>query len=153
MAAENKKIFSWGKAGVSYEQYRADVLECGTAGLNTKIDDTAPVAELRKGTRQLEDVDNRMSSQQGDMANNIAERQAIERSIQPGQQVLRIKEIMFETIRQCMIDHQYVRFALTDQQQAEYRKVSGGPANRAKYIHSLASDPAILESQKEAATQ
>lgn len=151
----------WAKAGVSLEQYRADALECGTRGLATNIDDSEPVGVLRKATRELESLDagfNSSGGQASSATGSSAENDAISRAqdidtvkatARPNQQIKRIKEIMIATARTCMAEHGYTRFALTEGQRAGYDKVSGGSPEHIRYLHALASDPAVLESQKQ----
>ena len=43
--------FAWGKAGISYDQYRAEAFECAIVGLDTNIDNSEPVERLRTATR------------------------------------------------------------------------------------------------------
>src|SRR5690242_6286506 len=53
--AQNQAIWeSWGKAGVSFDQYRADAIECGRAGVQLDIANSEPVKVLKRGTSQME---------------------------------------------------------------------------------------------------
>jgi len=151
---------SWAKAGVSLEQYRADALECGSRGLATDVSQSKPVAVLRKASEQLDLAENSLqaasnsapptqgSAPSMDLAMRAQSIETVRRSARPAQQVKQIKEIMFVTVRQCMVEHGYTRIALTEQQRAGYEKVPGNSAERLKYLHALASDPAVVESQR-----
>ena len=49
-----------------------------------------------------------------------------------------------------MIDRGYAKIVLTDAQRKDYDGIKGGADARRAYIHKLASDPHVLETQREA---
>lgn len=149
-AAASAPKFSWAKPGVSFEQYRADALECGNRGLATDISQTEPVQALRKASRQMESFDNAIStaSTPDQAITNAQSVDAVRASARPEYQMRRIKEIMFVTARACMVEHGYVSYALTEQQRAKYDSISDIDERR-HYLHSLASDPVVAETQKQ----
>ena len=53
---------AWGKAGVTYEQYRADALECGQQALAVDIDHSLPVNKLRQASKELGAMDQGLAS-------------------------------------------------------------------------------------------
>src|SRR5688572_15500666 len=57
-AAEPRPVDSWGRAGVSYEAYRNDSLECGLVGYYADVSQTEQARSFVAATRQLETVDN-----------------------------------------------------------------------------------------------
>lgn len=145
--------FSWGKAGVGYEQYRDEAYDCAMAGLSSDISDSEPVQVLRSASRQMEALDSRMQSI-GNAADPVAagaahasDVQAIEASARPERQVEAIKRVVFPVIQQCMIDRGYTRFALTEEQRAEMSRL--GKDESRVYLHRLASDAAVIERQKQ----
>ncbi len=56
--AQPKPVDSWGRAGVAYETYRNDSLECGLLGHNADVSQTEQAQAFAGATRQLESVDN-----------------------------------------------------------------------------------------------
>jgi hypothetical protein len=52
-----------------------------------------------------------------------------------------------------MIDRGYAKIVLTDAQRKDYDGIKGGADARRAYIHKLASDPHVLETQRDAAAQ
>lgn len=158
---------AWGKAEVSYQQYRADALDCGHTGLATDIDHSDPVNTLRSASNEIEALDNRpmyvdvFKSGSGTAsgggaqvdANEVVERvhdeQAIAQSARPKEQYARIKQLMFVTIRRCMVEHGYTRFTLNDGQRAALHNIRDKAARR-DFLYRLASDPVVLTKQKAA---
>lgn len=146
--------FAWGKAGISYDQYRAEAFECAIVGLDTNIDNTEPVERLRNATRELEALDNRQSVASsadpvGAGINHAQDLARMREAARPDQQVKEVKKILFSAMQQCMIQRGYTRFALTEDQRDEIDKLKDGSQERRAYIHKLASDPAVLDHQKQ----
>ena len=150
-AADDAPQFAWGKAGVSYEQYRSDGNDCAEYGLNIDISDTEAVAKLRRATQQLEAADSQFgaaaSADPMDAGIRHAQEAAsIRAAARPEQQLQAIKEIIFAATQQCMAEFGYVLFALTEEQRSAMAQLN--KQERRTYLHSLASDGAILEQQK-----
>jgi hypothetical protein len=164
----------WAKADVDYTQYRADALECGMQGLAVNIDNSEEVKTLARASEQLEAIDasaqaaltqgaEQMGRQDGrtiyvnnglDVATRkAAEQQAVIATARPEQQYARIKEKMFKVVRSCMVGLGYTKIVLTEDQRNEYSEMKGGADARRAYIHELASDPHVLETQREAVAQ
>jgi hypothetical protein len=146
--------FAWGKAGVSYDQYRNEAYECAIVGLDTNIDNSEPVERLRTATHQLEALDNRqgVASSADPVGAGIRHAQdlaAIRESARADQQVKEVKKILFSAMQKCMVQRGYTRFALTEDQRSEFAKFKDGSPERRAYLHKLASDPAIVEQQKQ----
>lgn len=164
----------WAKADVGYEQYRADALECGMQGLAVNIDNSEEVKTLARASEQLEAIDASaqalLSQDAGQMGRpddspihvhngldiatrKAAEQQAVIATARPDEQYARIKEMMFQVVRRCMISRGYSKIVLTEDQRSEYSEMKGGVEARRAYIHDLASDPHVLETQREAVGQ
>ena len=146
--------FAWGKAGVSYDQYREEAYQCAMAGLETDIADTEPVERLRSATRQMEALEGRQGA--GNSADPVAagvryaqDVEAVRNAARAEQQVEAVKKILFSAMQQCMIQRGYTRFALTEEQRGEIAKFEDGSQERRAFLHKLASDAAILEEQKQ----
>ncbi|MCP1469270.1 hypothetical protein J3E64_000945 [Sphingobium sp. OAS761] len=164
----------WAKADVDYTQYRADALECGMQGLAVNIDNSEEVKTLARASQQLEAIDASaqaaLSLDAGQMgrsddspvyvhngldiaARKGAEQQAVIATAKPEEQYARIKEMMFKVVRRCMVNRGYAKIVLTEDQRNEYSDMKGGADARRAYIHKLASDPQLLETQREAPAQ
>jgi hypothetical protein len=152
----------WAKTGVSYEQYRGDALECGKKGLASNIDNSDEVKTLAHASQQLDAADASAQASmnmaagptgQSDLASAAMDRSAQEQAIvaaaQPARQYAGIKEKMFQVVRRCMIDHGYAKIVLTESQRKEYAGIKGDADMRRTYIHKLASDPHVLETQRQ----
>lgn len=155
-------MVAWGKANISYDQYRDEALECGKVGLAADIDHSDPVNTLRTAATQLSEVDQRWSMAHGSNAitwpnsgNQIQadamaraqEEQSIEMGAQPKTQYARIKDLMFVEVRKCMTARGFSRFALTEAQRAEMSALKGKDLRR-QYLYKLASNPEVLDKQK-----
>lgn len=146
----------WAKADVGYEQFSADALECGMQGLAVNIDNTEEVKTLARASEQLEALDT--SAQTALSQNNgldaaarvAAQQQTVIAATRPDEQYAGIKEKMFKVVRKCMIERGYSKIVLTEDQRNEYSETKGGANARRAYIHKLASNPDVLETQREA---
>jgi hypothetical protein len=156
----------WAKANVGLEQFRFDALECGMKGLARNVDDTEEVKTLARAAKQLEAIDSSSQaswsqdaargdpSQMSSAATNRAiQEQAVIQTARPDEQYARIKELMFQIVRSCMIERGYAKIVLTEDQRKEYSRIKGGVDVQRAYIHKLASDPHVLEAQREPAEQ
>lgn len=162
----------WAKADVSYDQFNAEALECGMQGLAVNIDNTEEVKALAQASKQLEAIDasaqaalGRDAGQMGDTqagagsirvhngldiaARQAADQQAVIAATRPEEQYAGIKKKMFTVVRKCMLDRGYAKIVLTADQRNEYSSMKGGADARRNYIHQLASDPQVLETQRE----
>lgn len=147
----------WAKAGVSREQFDAEALECGLQGLALKIDNSEEVKRLARASEQLDALDTsaRSALSQNNApdiaARNAAEQQTVIAATRPDEQYARIKEKMFKVVRKCMRDHGYAKIVLTEDQRNEYSEMKGGAQARRTFIHELASNPHVIETQRESA--
>ncbi|SNT02782.1 hypothetical protein [Sphingopyxis indica] len=147
----------WAKAGVSREQFGAEALECGLQGLALKIDNSEEVKTLARASEQLDALDTSaraaliQDNAPNAAARNAAEQQTVIAATRPDEQYARIKEKMFKVVRKCMLDHGYTKIVLTEDQRNEYSEIKGGAEARRSFIYELASNPHLLEAQREAA--
>ena len=150
-AADEAPLRAWGKAGVSYDQYRDEAYACAEYGLNTDVSDTEAVAALRSATRRMEAADSQFSASASadPMEAGIRHAQeaaAIRAAARPELQVQAVKEIIFAATQRCMAELGYTLFALTEEQRSEMAEMK--KQERRVYLHRLASDRAILEQQR-----
>ena len=126
---------SWGKAGVSLEQYWIDASECGHATAAIDLSGTAPAQALVLASRMID-------NQNGydDVARAL-------RLAPPDVQWNRAGTIMERELEGCLMDRGYVKFKLTKGQARQLSKLPTGSLERRKYLHLLASDADVLAGQ------
>lgn len=153
--AEPKPVDSWGRAGVAYETYRNDSLECGLLGHNADVSQTEQAQAFVGATRQLESVDNTnyvpsnatpeeaaaMSANQG------RQYEQIRRGIRPQRQMEELKHGMVAVVEGCLRERGYVQFRLTDEQRETLSHLDRGSDERREFLYSLASNPEVLDAQ------
>ena len=128
---------SWGKQGVSLEQYWADSTECAQAAADLDLEGTKPAKALVFWTR----LGN------GNMPPNNYADIFMSVRINPEVQWNRAATIMRKELEGCLSERGYVKFELTDNQYEILRELEVGSLKRRTYLHSLASDPEILAAQ------
>ena len=156
---------SWGKLGISLDQYREDALACGLQGYYTDISKTDDAQAFVKASKQLDAVTTggmalttTGSSGTGpdatdsiDQAARYADQQAhIVESVRPEKRFENIKAMLVANTQQCLQKRGYSKFELTEGQQKRLRKLKAGSDERRAYLYSLGTDPAVLENQKAA---
>jgi len=127
---------SWGKQGVSLEQYWADSAECAQAAADIDLEGTKPARALVFWTRLLN----------GNMGPNHLAHIPMPR-FNPEVLWNRTATIMRNTLEGCLNDRGYVKFELTDEQDRQLDRLEPGSLERRSYLHSLASDPDVLTTQ------
>ena len=153
--AEPKPVDSWGRAGVDYETYRTDSLECGLVGYSADVSQTEQARMFVGATRQLETVDNPNYVPPGatpeDMVAMNAEQarryEQIRRGIRPQQRMKELKQGMVSVVEDCLRERGYVQFRLTDDQRESLSHLDRGSDERRQFLHALASNPEVLSAQ------
>lgn len=156
---------SWGKAGISLDQYRKDSLECGLKGYYTDISSTDDAKAFVSASRQLDTMTTstmspKVISSSGtgpnstdavdQMVRYADQQQHIVDSVHPDERFKNIKKTLVSATEQCLIARGYSKFVLTDEQRRSLRKLKAGSDQRRAYLYSLASSPEVLASQKTA---
>ncbi len=150
MAAGKKSNESWGKAQVSYAEYRADALECANRaygvtpklgsmrGLNASfaIRGTVAIPEL------FLDPSSRLQLSQFMPVRNDSYTQAYLHAAR-----VDVINHLQGAVDGCLVDKGYSRFQLTPQQMAELRSLPQGTPERARFLHRLGSDAQVLSTQ------
>jgi len=154
---------SWGKAGISLDQYRQDALECGLRGYYTDISKTEDAKEFVRGSRQLDAMTSstyapNTTSAGGtgpvgtdtvdQMARYAANQQHVIEGVRPDERFRSIKKTLVLSTEQCLIQRGYSRFELTADQRRQLRHLKAGSDERRVYLYSLASSPTVLQSQR-----
>ncbi|MBN8807828.1 MAG: hypothetical protein J0I47_06285 [Sphingomonas sp.] len=144
---------SWGRAGVSLEQYRRDAIECGRQGYYLDIAQTDDAKAFVRASRQLDDASQSVSTalpgdNPVDSAVNQANRlERIRASIQPDRRIAHLQTVMQSAVDQCLVSRGYARFQLTEDQSRRLAKLPQGSPERRSFLYALASDPAVLKAQ------
>jgi hypothetical protein len=160
ISAAPAPLDSWGKAGVSLNQYRQDAVECASEGYNLDISKTADAQAFVRASHQLENLPGggniQVTATPGSPENNSvnamldfsdAEQHIID-SVHPEQRFRNIKKMQMAKVDECLAQRGYSKFRLSDEQRHRLSKLKFGSDERRDYLYSLASNPAILASQK-----
>jgi hypothetical protein len=150
---------SWGKAGVTLDQYRQDALECGLKGYYTDISNGDDAKEFARASRQLDNLNSTYapgtatsgpgaSNGVYEMAQYAASEQHIVDSVRPDMRYKSIKHSLEATTADCLQQRGYSKFTLTDEQRHRLSKLKAGSDERRAYLYSLASDASVLTSQR-----
>jgi hypothetical protein len=166
--AQPKPVDSWGRAGIAYETYRNDSLECGLLGHNADVSQTRQARDFVRATRQMEGTDNANfaspsasaapaadgvamtagAAQAMDMATVRARQyEQIRRSIRPEQRMKELKQGMVGVVEECLRERGYVQFRLTDEQRETLSHLARGSEERREFLYRLASNPDVLTTQ------
>jgi hypothetical protein len=146
---------SWGRAGVSYDEYRADASRCLHLVERLDLEGTRPAQALILASRRIENLAGGVVSAQnseGDtgfdrvIANQVANSVALAR---PEVRFRQIRDLMRTAMTACLTELGYTRFRLTEAQRDRLRHLRARQPERHAYLHSLASDPAVLAAQAE----
>jgi hypothetical protein len=148
---------SWGKAGISLDQYRADGLACAREAAATDLRGTDPARALVIASRLVENdpsiaagptIDPMASAQAGGDPVPSSAAAGIVQNIGPGRQILKAGDIMKARLESCLTRLGYVKFKLTAAQRKRLRGFREGSDERRAYLHSLASDADVLARQR-----
>ena len=137
---------SWGKSGVSFEQYRADAIECGVAGHYSDISQTEAAKAFVLGSRRIDNLLDNNTDPASAMDNAVQSARVIE-AVRPGQRRKEIKVALLSTVEQCLASRGYQRFRLTEEQREKLRKMPKGSDERHQFLHGLARSSRVLSTQ------
>ena len=153
---------SWGRAGVSFAQYRQDAIDCATAGYYLDIANTDDAKAFVTASRQLDSlpmgasaVSTTGSGSTGPAGDNSVDviagfaetQQHIIDSVHPDQRFQNIEQMQVSTSEQCLTKRGYSKLRLTDDQRHRLRKLKFGSDERRAYLYSLASNASVLQTQ------
>src|SRR5206468_1498604 len=160
-------VDSWGKAGVSLAQYRQDSVDCALKGHYLDISKSDDAKAFVGASKQLDAVTTGASvptttgsngtgpnttNAIDQMAQYANQQQHIVDSVHADQRFHSIKHMLLTETEQCLAGRGYSKFRLTDDQRRRLSKLKAGSDERRAYLHSLASDPAVLQHQAVATT-
>lgn len=163
--AANAPQTSWGKAGVSFDDYRNDATLCLREAAGIDLTGTEPanalvLASRRMAAGQTSDYTPTVGGANStgpsttnsgfDPAIEAANRMQQERmAARPDLRIRQAHDIMQRRLDHCLAGRGYHRFRLTDAQRSRLRHFPERAAERQTYLHSLASDPQVLAAQSE----
>ena len=150
---------SWGKAGISFLQYRQDAVDCAIEGYNLDISKTEDAQAFVRASRELQNIPGGMIVQTttpgapnansvNDMVDFSNIQQHIVDSVRPDQRFKNIKQMQLAKIDECLAHRGYSKFRLSEEQRHRLSKLKLGSDQRREFLYSLASNPSILSSQK-----
>ncbi len=134
---------SWGRAGVDFDTYRQDAVECASIAYYADVSGTEQAQAFVRGTKRLESIDG-LPLDFLEMARNYGQ---IEASVRPERQIRELRESMQSVVDICLTQRGYVKFQLTEEQRDALGHLRKGSDERQHYLHMLASDAAVLEKQ------
>jgi hypothetical protein len=150
---------SWGRPGVSLQDYRLDATRCLNIVEHLDLRGTEPANALVLGTRRIDTIYARTGGEFG-----VGSQAPAGGAVQPGSEVMnvveftrpqhrinQIRDLMRFAMDTCLTELGYTRFRLTEAQQERLRHLRYGQPERHAYLHSLASDPEVLRTQAVAA--
>ena len=166
LASARTDAVSWGKPGVTIEQYRLDAVGCGRAGYYLDVAETEAAHVFKTATERLEANESglrllAMLSQGGPPPQDAPERvgAAIEAAdivgqsarivdgTRPQERIKAVGALMQGTVDDCLRRRGYTRFRLTDLQRKRLGHLHLGSPERHIYLYRLATDPALLRAQ------
>lgn len=146
-------IVTWGKAGVSFEEYRADSIACATEAYYLDISNTSAAQRLVAASRQFQAIDDNRPRPQtrplrtDEIANFAADQGNTMSHYRPDRQFEAIGDIQQHNLDSCLIHRGYHQFRLTQAQQQQLRRLDRGSDERRLYLHRLAADAEVLRRQ------
>jgi hypothetical protein len=162
-SATNAPRTSWGKAGISFDDYRSDATFCLREAARMDLTGTEPanalvLASRRMAAGQTNDYSPTIGGASAtapptmnsgfDPAIEAANRMQQERmAARPDLRIRQAHDIMQRRLDRCLAGRGYQRFRLTEDQRRALRRFPERADERQTYLYSLASDPQILASQ------
>lgn len=143
---------SWGKPGVSLEQYRMDAGICAWQATNMDISHSKPAKTMVKASQALEHQTHwigMVTSVNGasSMAGAAISMRNVEDRFRVDKQFEEVADMQYDALHRCLRERGYTRFQLTAEQAKRLRKLRSGTMKRHLYMHSLGSNPVIVASQ------
>lgn len=155
LAAERPvPVTSWGKPGVSFEDYRRDSIACGKQGATTSMAGRPEYDAVMLGIgRQDTDIDIGRSLPPSATHEDPIEKLARDYALngaksRPEPRVKALQGVLETAVRDCLLARGYARFTLTPDQAAGLARHKKGTEGRFRYLHALASSETVLSRQR-----
>ncbi|MDB5721642.1 MAG: hypothetical protein JWP15_2260 [Alphaproteobacteria bacterium] len=148
---------SWGKAGVSLDQYRSDSIACGRQAANYDLTGSDPARALAVASKIIDNQANAgppavqdATQPPGAAMDALGMAGATPSAVQmvgPDRQIAKAGDLIKTALDNCLAGRGYREFRLTGEQKRKLSKLPVGSDARHAYLHSLASNPTVLENQ------
>ena len=150
LAAARTQATSWGKSGVSMDQYRRDAGDCGRAGYYLDVSQTEAAQVFKRATGQLQANETNLTSAEAkapEIMNIVTTSAHIVAEARPDEHMKQVGNLMQSTVDDCLKQRGYVRFKLTDPQRKHLGHLHLGSPERRAYLYQLATDAKLLAAQ------
>ena len=150
-AATRKPVESWGKAGVTFEQYRTDAIACAERGYYLDIAQTNDAKAFVRGSRELDDATQSAAAAApnadpvDDAVRRVNEYERIRRGVEPDRRMDHLKAVLQSAVDACLRGRGYAKFTLTTEQRRRLGKMPIGSLQRRTYLYQMASSPATFK--------
>jgi hypothetical protein len=150
--AARPPALSWGKTGITFDEYRADATICLREAARTDLTGTEPANALVLASRRIEtaltaDFTPMIGGGFDPVINTVNAVQQARIAARPDLRLRQARDILQARLDHCLEGHGYRRFRLTDAQRRQLDHFNPRQPERQAYLHSLASDPQVLASQ------
>lgn len=147
-------VVSWGKPGVSFDDYRSDSIACGKQGATTSMKGRREFDGVVLGLDRQDmdmDIDRSLppSLTQEDQTQKLARDYALNAAKSRAEpRIKALQTFLEEKVAACLSDKGYVRFSLTPAQAAGLGQYKKGSEARFRFLHALASNNAVVQQQR-----
>lgn len=150
--ASPRALVSWGKAGVSFAQYRNDAVQCGRKGYYRDVSGTEAAQVFKRATRQLDSNEAGMQTaalvgETDRLMSIIGQSARIVEGTRPELRMREVRTVLNDTVATCLTARGYVRFGLTEAQRRRLNHLRRGTPARHEFLYGLGSDPKVLAAQ------
>jgi hypothetical protein len=133
-AADRPPIESWGKSGVTFDQYRADSVECAKIGYFRDVSQDEPAKRFIRGFETADRLMNFPSPADGGDDWMLSVRRT-----QPDRQKRLLHGIQVGDVERCLGSKGYQKFSLTAGEAKMLAAYPRGSEARHRYLHTLAA--------------
>jgi hypothetical protein len=150
--AAKRPDISWGKAGVSRAAYEADAVACSRQAALRDVQGDRETQGYVQGFEALERENNmppmaRPTDDEG-LIPQANRNVLLRRMYAPDRKVDALQAKLAGEVAACLSTRGYTRFALSKDQSRRLKRLAPGSSERRGYLHGLASDAAILSTQR-----
>ena len=136
-AADRPSVESWGKPGVSFDQYRNDAVACATIGYFRDVSQDEPAKRFIRGFETADNGLNQAGTPNLDVWIDSVQR------VRPDRQKRDLHAIQVGDVERCLTDKGYRRVALTRAEEKTLARYPRGSEARHRYLHALAARGAV----------
>jgi hypothetical protein len=148
-AAAAPAHLSWGKAGVAFERYRADAVECGVQAHYTDVSGTEAARVLKQASRQLEsnEASVSMANTPEEIVQSEGNSARIVEAARPEARIGEVRQFLYRNLDDCLLARGYTPFRLSREQERKLHSLRAGSPERHAFLYRLATDPKVLSTQ------